>query len=66
MEWPGSGGAGTPMASSHVVNRVSISSRYWTAVSLCRRGRKCADVQLNAERNRCAPLAKGETPARRG
>jgi hypothetical protein len=37
-----------------VVNRVVISCRYWAAVSRCRQGRKCGDIPLNADRNRCA------------
>jgi hypothetical protein len=54
----GAGGhavAGRPTTSYQVVNRVLISCRYWTAVSRWRRGRKCGDIPLNADKDRCAP-----------
>jgi hypothetical protein len=44
----------SPVTWFQVVNRVVISWRYWVAVSRWRRGRKCGDIPLNAERNRCA------------
>jgi integrase len=38
-----------------VVNRMAISRWYSLACSRWRRGRKCGDIPLNADRNRCAP-----------
>ena len=38
-----------------MVNLVFISCRYWAAVSRWRRGGKCGDILLNADRNRWAP-----------
>ncbi len=43
-----------PVTSFQVVTRVSISHRYSSAVSRWRRGRKCGDIPLKADRNRCA------------
>jgi hypothetical protein len=53
--WGQAAAAGRPTTSFQVVNRVLISRRYWTAVSRWRRGLKCGDIPLNADRNRCAP-----------
>jgi ribosomal protein L37E len=47
--------ADRPTTSFQVANLVCISCRYPAAVSRCRRGRKCGDIALNADRNRCAP-----------
>jgi hypothetical protein len=44
-----------PATSFQVMNRVCISRRYWAAARRWRRGRKCRDIPLNADRNRCAP-----------
>jgi hypothetical protein len=49
-----SGGVRSPTTSFQAVNRVFISCRCWAAMSRWRRGRKCGDIPLNAERNRCA------------
>jgi hypothetical protein len=37
-----------------VAKRAVISCRYWAAVSRWRRDRKCGNIPLNADRNRCA------------
>jgi hypothetical protein len=47
-----------PVTWFQVVNRVSISRRYSSAVSRWRRGLKCGDIPLNADRNRCACRAE--------
>lgn len=47
-------GAVRSPTSFQAVNRVFISCRCWAAVSRWRRARKCGDIPLNAERNRCA------------
>ena len=47
--------AGRPTTSFQVAKRVVISCRYWIAVSRWRRGRKCGDIPLNADKNRWAP-----------
>jgi hypothetical protein len=44
----------SPVTWCQVVNRVVISWRYWAAVSRWRRGRRCGDIRLNTDRNRCA------------
>ena len=36
------------------VKRSAISWRHPVADSRCRRGRKCGEMRLNADRNRCA------------
>jgi hypothetical protein len=43
-----------PVTWFQVVNRVPISRRYSSAVNRGRRGRKCSDIPLKADRNRCA------------
>ena len=48
----------SPVTWFQVVNRVVISCRYWVAVSRWRRGRKCGDIPLNADKNRWAPPAE--------
>jgi hypothetical protein len=50
---------GRPATWFQVVNRVSISRRCSVAPSRWRRGRKCGDIPLNAERNRCARPGSG-------
>lgn len=42
------------MISHQTANRSVISVRHSAAVSRCRRGRKCGEMLLNADRNRCA------------
>jgi hypothetical protein len=51
----GQAAVGRPAISFQVVNRVVIWCRYWAAVNRWRRGRKCGDIPLNADTNRCAP-----------
>jgi hypothetical protein len=48
----------SPVTWFQVVNLAFISCRYWAAVSRWRRGRKCGDIPLNADRNRWAPPAE--------
>jgi hypothetical protein len=45
---------GRPTTSFQVAKREVISRRYSSALSRWRRGRKCGDISLNADRNRCA------------
>jgi hypothetical protein len=54
--WSGAQAAAVvvPVISFQVVNRMSISRRYSSADSRWRRGRKCGEIPLNADRNRCA------------
>ena len=44
----------TPVISFQPVKRSAISWRHPVADSRCRRGRKCGEMRLNADRNRCA------------
>ena len=43
-----------PVTSFHVVNRSAISRRYSSAPSRWRRGRKCGEMPLKADKNRWA------------
>ena len=44
----------TPVIWFQTVKRSAISWRHPVADSRCRRGRKCGEMRLNADRNRCA------------
>ena len=44
----------TPVIWFQTVKRSAISWRHRVADSRCRRGRKCGEMRLNADRNRCA------------
>ncbi len=43
-----------PVISFQTAKRSAITSRYSAADSRCRRGRKCGEMPLNADRNLCA------------
>lgn len=51
----GQAAVAVPVTSFQVVNRLAMSRRYSLAPSRWRPGRKCGDIPLNADRNRCAP-----------
>src|SRR6185369_14723791 len=42
------------VTSRQTVKRSAISARHSGAVSRCRPGRKCGEMPLNADKNRCA------------
>ena len=46
--------ASSAVTSRQTAKRSSISVRHWVALSRCLRGRKCAEMPLNADRNRWA------------
>ena len=46
--------ASSAVTSHQTAKRSSISVRHWVALSRCRRGRKCAEMPLKADRNRWA------------
>jgi len=46
--------ASVAVISRQTAKRSVISVRHSAAVSRCRRGRKCGEMLLNANRNRCA------------
>jgi hypothetical protein len=46
--------ASSAVTSRQTAKRSSISVRHWVALSRCRRGRKCAEMPLKADRNRWA------------
>lgn len=46
--------ASVAVISRQTANRSAISVRHSAAVSRCRRGRKCGEMLLNVDRNRCA------------
>lgn len=50
----GQAAVAVPVTSFQVVNRPAISRRYSSAPSRWRRGRKCGEMPLNADKNRCA------------
>lgn len=46
--------ASVAVPSCQTAKRSVISARHSVAVSRCRRGRNCGEIELNADRNRCA------------
>jgi hypothetical protein len=44
----------TPVISLQTAKQSAITWRQSVADSKCRRGRKCGEMRLNADRNRCA------------